>query len=37
MFTNWRCMNGQMVNFPVNGTKAAGYLAEAQSGKGTGV
>ena len=26
-----------MVNFPVNGTKAAGYLAEAQSGKGTGV
>ena len=30
-------MNGQMVNFPVNGSQAAGYLAEAQSGKGNGV
>ena len=30
-------MNGEMVNFPVNGTQAAGYLAEAQLGKGTGV
>ena len=30
-------MNGQMVNFPVNGSQAAGYLAEAKSGKGTGV
>ena len=30
-------MNGQMVNFPVNGTQAAGYLSEAKSGQGTGV
>ena len=26
-----------MVNFPVNGTQAAGYLAEAKSGQGSGV
>ena len=30
-------MTGQMINFPVNGTNAAGYLADAESGQGTGV
>ncbi len=30
-------MSRQMVNFPVNGMQAAGYIAEAKSGKGTGV
>ena len=26
-----------MINFPVNGTNAAGYLADAETGQGTGV
>ena len=32
-----RHMSGQMIKFPVNGTQATGYIAQAQSGQGTGV